>query len=263
MISTLFNSAVVILAALSLFSNTTRAQHKPTVVFESGLGDGAKVWRKTIDAMPRTITVFTYDRPGYGKMPQATTPRDPCTIATELRAKLSAAGHSPPYVLVGHSLGGQYVYAFARLYPQDVAGLILVDATPPGHWQTMQSELPAAASLLRLMKATMFSKTMRREFDAQEQCLAGLAQTPLPFPAHVLVGTRPDPAGGEKLLEIDHSLAGAWLRMTGATAIEPVVGSGHYIQRDQPKVLADTIIAILSTAGAERGYTPHVTSSSK
>lgn len=249
MISTIFYTAMVPLTALLLSPGAVKAQRSPTIVFESGLGDGAKVWRQTIDALPRGRSVFTYDRPGYGKTPRAMTPRDPCTIATELRARLLDSGQSPPYVLIGHSLGGQYAYAFARLYPQDVAGLVLVDATPVGHWQAMQSKLPAAATMVRMMKATLFSKTMRREFDAQEKCLTGLPQTPLPFQTRVLVSTRPDPVGGNELLKIDHDLARSWLSMTGAAAVEPVTGSGHYIQRDQPKLLADAIRTILPSIG--------------
>ncbi len=236
--------ATVLVAALVPAPGAARAQGSPTVVFESGLGDGAKVWRKTIDALPEGAAVFAYDRPGYGKEPQVATPRDPCTIAAELRGRLAAAGRSPPFVLVGHSLGGQYAYAFARLYPKDVAGLILVDATPPGHWQALKTGLPDAASLLRLMKAIVFSRTMRREFDAQEQCLSELPQTPLPFPARVLVSTRPEPAGGQKMLEINRSLSDAWLKLTGAAALEPVAGAGHYIQRDRPVVVAEAIASL-------------------
>lgn len=244
MISTIFKSVMALLTTQLLFPGVAKAQHSPTVVFESGLGDGAKVWRKTIDALPSGSSVFTYDRPGYGKNPSAVSPRDPCTIATELRARLLASGTPPPYVLVGHSLGGQYAYAFARLFPQDVAGLILVDATAPGHWQMLQSKFPAAASVVKVMKTTIFSKAMRREFDAQEQCLADLPQTPLSFTTRVLVRTQPDEMGGERMLNIEHEMAQKWLRMTGAAATEPVDRSGHYIQKDQPRILADIITRV-------------------
>ena len=59
--------------------------------------------------------VFAYDRPGYAGNPASEAPRDPCTVAAELRAQLRTAGLQPPYVLVGHSLGGLYQYVFARL----------------------------------------------------------------------------------------------------------------------------------------------------
>jgi pimeloyl-ACP methyl ester carboxylesterase len=213
----------------------------PTIVLESGLGDGADVWRNLVGRLPADARAFSYDRPGYGRTPAAATDRDPCTIAGELHDRLLQAGRRPPYVLVGHSLGGQYAYAFSRLYPQETAGLVLVDATPPGHWQAMQREAPGLARLLNTMKAVSFSNTMRREFDAQDRCLDRLPVTPLPFPVHVLVKTRADPLGGRLLEQIDWRLAQGWLRLTGAPALEPVPRSGHYIQRDQPGVLAALI----------------------
>ncbi|HWI85715.1 MAG TPA: alpha/beta fold hydrolase, partial [Sphingomonas sp.] len=99
----------------------------PTIVFESGLGDGAGVWDQMIKKLGDAAPVYAYDRPGYGRTPKPRTPRDPCSIATELHDRLRIERITPPYLLVGHSLGGQYAYAFARLFPQETAGLVLVD----------------------------------------------------------------------------------------------------------------------------------------
>ncbi len=213
----------------------------PTVVFIAGLGDDARVWRPTIQQLGDSIRVVAYDRPGYGARPASSAPRDPCTVASELHAQLHATGHAPPFVLVGHSLGGQYAYAYARRYPDDVAGLVLVDATPLGHWAAMQREMPAAARLLRLVKKVTFSGTMKREFDAQEQCLDALPADTVAYPVRVLIRSVGDPAGGEQLLRLDTKLAASWLRLTGAAQLEPVPKAGHYIQKEQPEVLANVI----------------------
>lgn len=211
-----------------------------TVVLESGLGDGAKVWDRLRDEIPG-IAVFAYDRPGYGKTPATSAPRDPCTIARELHERLASAHIPPPYLLVGHSLGGQYAYAFARLYPHDTKGLVLADATPPGHWEALQSEMPAHAGALKVLKALTFSRTMRREFNAQEECLDGLPAGTVGVPVRVLLRTRDNASGGEKLRRIDHELAKRWLALTGASQLELVEGAGHYIQRDRPDFLANVI----------------------
>ncbi|MBA4760512.1 alpha/beta hydrolase [Sphingomonas sp.] len=212
-----------------------------TVVLESGLGDGAKVWDRLRGEMPG-ISVFAYDRPGYGKTPAANAPRDPCTIARELHERLALAQIPPPYVLVGHSLGGQYAYAFARLYRHEIKGLVLVDATPPGHWEALQKEMPTHAGALKVLKALTFSRTMRGEFNAQEQCLDGLPTGPMGVPVRILLRTRDGEApGGEKLRRIDHDLARRWLALTGANQLELVDGAGHYIQRDRPDFLAKVI----------------------
>lgn len=231
--------------ALLMLPSALHARHG-TVVLESGLGDGAKVWDRLRSKMPG-VPVFAYDRPGYGKSPATHTPRDPCTIARELHERLAAAHIPPPYILVGHSLGGQYAYAFARLYPAETKGLLLVDATPPGHWDALQREMPAQASALKVLKALTFSRTMRREFDAQEQCLAGLARGPIGAPVHILLRTRDDdPSGGEKLRRIDHALASRWLGLTGATQLQLVERAGHYIQRDRPELLVQLILQTMA-----------------
>lgn len=219
-----------------------------TVVLESGLGDGANVWDRLRGEMSG-IPVFAYDRPGYGKTPATSAPRDPCTIARELHERLASAHIPPPYVLVGHSLGGQYAYAFARLYRQETRGLVLVDATPPGHWEALQKEMPAHAGALKALKALTFSRTMRGEFNAQEQCLAGLPEGSIGVPVRILLRTRDaEASGGAKLRRIDQDLARRWLALTGASQLELVDGAGHYIQRDRPEFLAKVIRQMITPA---------------
>jgi pimeloyl-ACP methyl ester carboxylesterase len=238
-----------ILLALAVLGDSARAgvlpapiaSPTPTVVFIAGLGDDARVWKSTITKLGDSIRVLAYNRPGYGGQPATSAPRDPCTVATELHAYLQSTAQAPPYVLVGHSLGGQYAYAYARLFREDVAGLVLVDATPVGHWAALQRDMPGAVRLLRVMKAVTFSGTMKHEFDAQEQCLDSLPMDTLSFPVRVLVRTIGDGAGGEQLLRLDRQLGTSWLRMTGATQLEPVPGAGHYIQKERPELLASVI----------------------
>lgn len=103
-----------------------------TVVLESGWDDGMAVWATVGDDAARLARVFAYDRPGTGHSDPTTGPRDGASIVQELRATLDATGHEPPYVLVGHSLGGLYMELFARTHPDEVAGLVLVDATTAG-----------------------------------------------------------------------------------------------------------------------------------
>ena len=117
----------------------------PVIVMQAGLSDGKEVWNKVVPTLSKNFTVLTFDRPGRANNPATNAPRDACTIATEQRALLQALGLKPPYLLVGHSLGGLYQFAFAKLYPTEVAGIVLVDPTPPNHWQRMQKEAPDAA----------------------------------------------------------------------------------------------------------------------
>jgi pimeloyl-ACP methyl ester carboxylesterase len=103
----------------------------PAVVFENGLGGTFNWWAKVIPEISNDVTAFAYNRPGYGNSETTSSPRDGTHIVDELRSLLRSKGLTPPYVLVGHSLGGLYMQLFARRYPDEVAALILVDSTHP------------------------------------------------------------------------------------------------------------------------------------
>ena len=103
----------------------------PVVVFENGARMTLDTWSAVVDAVSRDATVLTHNRPGYGQSELADGPRSGEAVVGELRALLAAKGLKPPYVLVGHSLGGLYMQWFARRYPQEVQALVLVDALYP------------------------------------------------------------------------------------------------------------------------------------
>lgn len=104
----------------------------PTVVLESGLGEGATYWARIAPEVASTTRVCSYDRAGRGRSEPAGAPRDGAAIARDLHALLAAAGIPGPYVLAGHSSGGVYVRVFAAAYPAEVAGVVLLDAQSPG-----------------------------------------------------------------------------------------------------------------------------------
>ncbi|MFG6468576.1 alpha/beta fold hydrolase [Roseateles sp. BYS87W] len=224
----------------------------PVAVFQAGLGDGKAVWAGVIEQVTPGLAVFAHDRPGYGdSSAEPAGPRDPCTLARELHATLQAAGVKPPFLLVGHSIGGLYQLAFAHLYPQEVAGLLLVDPTHPDHWARMQREAPAAARLATGLRATVFSRTMRAEFDAQAQpaCIAELqALPPLAVPARLLVRSDFSLAERGDFEALVRQLELAWAAWVPGISRRQVAGAGHYIQKDQPGVVAEELQALARAA---------------
>lgn len=157
------------------------------VVFENGLGARMEWWSKVLPAIANDASYFAYNRPGYGNSTPAETPRDGAHIVEELRADLRSLGLLPPYVLVGHSLGGLYMQLFARKHPQEVAALILVDSTHPRQLEgagAMDNQSLWVRSALKVL----VTGTAKAEFDliAQtgEQVLS--LSTPSGIPVLVL-----------------------------------------------------------------------------
>lgn len=135
---------------------------KVVVVFESGLRGTLDKWDKVLDSVSPSASVFAYNRPGYGHSDTTDAPRDGETIVKQLRQVLKHKGFHPPYVLVGHSLGGLYMQLFARQYPDEVAGIVLVDGLLP-RLVKKPGEFPLST---RIAKRMLFSASVRDEVDA-------------------------------------------------------------------------------------------------
>jgi pimeloyl-ACP methyl ester carboxylesterase len=109
----------------------------PTVILESGWGDVSIEWKTVQPEIARFSRVCSCDRAGYGGSDPGPMPRTSLRIATELHTLLRNAGEMPPYVLVGHSFGGYNVRVFNRLYPDEVAGIVLADATQEDQYELL------------------------------------------------------------------------------------------------------------------------------
>lgn len=101
----------------------------PTVILEPGAGGSAASLGLITPAVASDSRVCVYDRAGRGWSDPAASPPDGAQIATDLHALLERAQVPGPYVLAGHSFGGLYVRTYAAQYPEEVAGLVLVDST--------------------------------------------------------------------------------------------------------------------------------------
>jgi len=101
----------------------------PTVILDSGLGDSTKSWGLVQPTISSTTCSCSYDRAGLGFSDPSARPGTSANIVDDLHRLLAASGIQPPYVLVGHSLGGMNVKLYAETYPREVAGLVFVDAS--------------------------------------------------------------------------------------------------------------------------------------
>lgn len=103
----------------------------PTVVLQPGGGDYSSVMAWIAPAVASHTRVCVYDRAGRGWSEPAESPQDATQIAADLHALLQRGKVPGPYVLAGHSFGGLYVLTYAERYPDEVAGMVLVDSTDP------------------------------------------------------------------------------------------------------------------------------------
>lgn len=222
-----------------------------TVVFESGLGDTGQVWKSVqasiADRCARTVSYTCHGYDGAGSSPAS--PRDADHIVTELRTRLKNAGLHPPYVLVGHSMGGLYVQYFARRYPSEVQGLLLVDSM---HWNQIDRVQASTPGVYRLINVVTMLRggITRREFSGIPATAAELDALPQAerVPTIVLSSTKPalgeTPAFRALHADLQNEIAAAY----AARRHVFVPGSAHYIQREQPRAV---IRAARELAGCE------------
>ncbi|HJP37411.1 MAG TPA: alpha/beta hydrolase [Gammaproteobacteria bacterium] len=126
-----------------------RGNGQPTIVLESGIGGFSLEWHAVQSALAAHTRVCAYDRAGYGWSESGPMPRTATRSAGELHTLLAAAGEAPPYLLAAHSYGGFIVRLFAERHPDEVRGLVLVDASAPEQFE----RLPAGALPLALVAA--------------------------------------------------------------------------------------------------------------
>lgn len=108
------------------------ARPRATLVFENGLMLPLTTWQAVVAPLLGEADLLLYNRPGVGQSELPAQPQDAADGPRALRELLRAQDLQPPYIVVGHSLGGQHALRFAQLYPDEVSAMLLVDALPPG-----------------------------------------------------------------------------------------------------------------------------------
>ncbi len=150
----------------------------PTVVLQPGAGDMASTMAWIAPAVARDTRVCVYDRPGRGWSDPVDTPQDGIRVADDLHTLLHNAHVPGPYVLAGHSFGGLYVLAYAAHYPDDVAGMVLIDSTAPTS-PAPRTDAPVGRNDL-LVRATSLVSVVSRVGLGRLYSLASYGTLPSP-----------------------------------------------------------------------------------
>jgi pimeloyl-ACP methyl ester carboxylesterase len=136
----------------------------PTVVLEAGAGGGVLGWAWIQPEVAKETRVCAYDRAGYGWSDETSGDLNAATVVEDLRILLEAAGERAPFVLVGYSLGGHYNRVFAHTYPEEVLGVVLVDARNPavtGRLESYEDDVSQAMRMMRMGHALARFGVMR------------------------------------------------------------------------------------------------------
>jgi pimeloyl-ACP methyl ester carboxylesterase len=210
----------------------------PTVVFENGLGESYRTWRDVQPAISELTRTCAYDRLGAGRSdpvaPDDT--RTPFELASTLRALLDELEVDGPMVLVGHSIAGLLLLAYAHLYSEELAGLVFVDASHPEQWVRFRELDPEAVSPVGVSGAERIDRGAARS----EWAAVGRFED---MPIAVLYQAAPSSSPRRPIwveLQNDHASRSSRSRVIPATA------SGHYVHNDEPELVIREIRRILT-----------------
>jgi len=262
------------------------APGRPTVVLVSGYHDSSDPWTQAdvlsllpgavgppvLPGLARSQRVCAYDRPGTlryidglpltSRSTAVSQPRTVKDLTVELHALLSKARVPPPYVLVGHSLGGLIALLYARTYPHEIGGIVFVDSFSPTIpnrlgvlWPLYRAVInpPSTAQPLTSLKLAASETVLLDESIKQVEQAPPLATMPLV----VLTKTEPFriPAGalppGITLPQIDVGYNGAESYFVALMPSTPQIfatGSEHYIQLSQPDLVISATELIVRRA---------------
>ncbi|MCG8476994.1 MAG: alpha/beta hydrolase [Cytophagales bacterium] len=217
---------------------------RPTIVFESGMGRNLNTWKPIFDSLSKCASVFASNRPGYGHSSLKNAPRTIREAVVQLHQNLNAIGLKPPYILVGHSAGGLYINMFARLFPDETAGVVFLDASHPDQFEYFRKHQSALYNIL----ITSIKKGKRRYEESIVKSAHSDFKSVPPFPdvpiAVLTAGEKSSPLETVKMrkkwLEFQKELAGLSEKSTHVI----VEKSGHFIHKDSPDIVIGEIIRL-------------------
>lgn len=227
---------------------------RPPVVLVSALGAGLQQsWDAVQGRIADFARVCAYDRLGIGQSsapPKTQTFED---MASQLDGLVTELGLDRPLVLVAHSLGGYVAASFAQSRPDDVAGLLLLDAPGPGYPQSVLDLLPRKASKRGAEERDLWESYLqpkgnvenldgRAAFSASES-FSPLGDLPLVALSHTIT-SHLDSTGPRQQANLESAWEEGqqrWLALSSRATLERVDLAGHDIQNDQPDVVIEAV----------------------
>jgi pimeloyl-ACP methyl ester carboxylesterase len=226
----------------------------PTIVLINGAGGPTEGWHRLFPEISTLGTVFAYDRPGVGGSARPTRPQTGRVVVKALRALLRGQGLLPPYILVAHSFGGLHANLFARLHPDEVAGVVLIEPASADDVTAQKALQTGAQRLINGLLNRLSPPDPNGEVAQELETVRELREAgPFPdVPLCVIVGGRP-PQSWQTRPEAQASRQTnlhALSRMSHRGSLTVAEHSGHFPQMSQPAVVLDAIRRMISQAAA-------------
>lgn len=231
----------------------------PTVVVETGIWDCSQSWQLVQKELAAFTRVCTYDRAGYGWSEKGKSPRTFEQAVFELKILLQKKGIKPPFILVGHSLGGPIIRIFQNKYPEEVKGIVLVDALYEkpaftGIWKAVSRAFSFLAyfGILRLLlKCTpnltpnrTWTAAMQRTYVACHQAKIGTFHTCLDEAKALDASFRSLP---ELPLSIPVTVIDRKEKIFPGAKVVIAKNCSHLIQLDRPDIIIEEVWKLLKS----------------
>lgn len=211
----------------------------PTVILEAGAELPGSDWRQVQSKLAQLTRTCSYDRAGTGYSSDAPAGRSAEAVIEDLHGLLQAARIAPPYVLAGHSLGGLHVRRYARRYREQVAGMVLVEATPA-----------EAAPVAAPRTAADHDKNFAARLGELRSARGSLGELPLVVlsrgKAHELPGVAPEQRARH---EQEWSQLQGELTWLSKNSVQSVADKGgHFLHRDAPELVLAAVQIVVQAA---------------
>ncbi|NJN14869.1 MAG: alpha/beta hydrolase [Oscillochloris sp.] len=254
--------------SLQLYCSGPQNPGDPTVILESGLGGDHSSWELVQPALADQMRVCSYDRANLGASDPAPAPRTADDAAADLHGLLAAAEIPGPYLIAAHSFGGLLARVFVDRYPEEVAGVVLIDAVHPDWWQRALAALPPASpdesrrlqNFRRFLESDVADPSRNAEgldipATADEvRAAADFGDRPLiVLSAGIFDVVAPGlPAEVESQLRalFQQELPQELATLSSDSTVATVPDSGHAIPRQRPDIVVLAIQAVRDAAGA-------------
>jgi pimeloyl-ACP methyl ester carboxylesterase len=252
-----------------------RKEGQPVIVFESGLGTPMGNWDRILNGVSELAPLVTYDRPGIGESEPDNELPTIKNVSDKLIKILNYLELGPPYVLVGHSLGGVYVRGFAVYYPEMLAGLVIIDpadftedkVSRRVYYEEIGMSKERVDEMMQAIYYGTPNLTVPKSVQEESQVLGELResefkeikQSPLPknIPVHIITGGRFDMPERMRSKEFDEEAVFRIKMRNRVARWTDVIQSvdkgmlfysgdaGHFVHYDDPELVISSIKIVI------------------